>query len=647
VSTEVTSKDAEASSWFQPRARAAPEVTAAGNPAAGHPAPPAGHPAPPAGYRNGSDGQGNSSAARNGHGFADSQHDGLNAMIGIATAVSPAPDAAVRTSAPRTSAPRVITLATPVLERVAETAPQERMPARESRHSRVHGRPSRAPAWRRLPWPLLAILAVQVVMAVRLIWSNTAFTDEATYLYAGSQELSHWLSRTPVADYQSVLPGSPALYPPLGDLANTLGGLAAARILSLAFVLGTSGLLYATGHRLFGKAAAVLGTALFAALAVTQYLSALATYDAMALFLLALAAYLTVGRRDDGSLAAATLSCVAAPVVLALANATSYATLLWDPFIIGLVCCAPGLAGDGWRSGRARALRFTMVLAAVLAIGLAMGKAKYLQGIVVTLHPQAGAGQPAAFALSAIWHWAGPVFAIAAAGLLVLLLSRSRPMPALGALLLLAAIAIPLSQALTGTTASLQDHVAYGAWFGSVLAGFALARILRFWPLIAIAGVALILALPAAYARPANSLYHTWAAENPAFITTLRSLVHPGNQRYLIEGDAGIPAYYVGPRVTSLQWKQAGDYTYTDGATGRTYQNGPALAQAVQHRVFALIILNFTHASAAEPAADFAVLAAIQKYGGYHVSRYLPPSTAGSESPYTVWQVNSAARARA
>src|SRR5580693_9869237 len=89
VSTEVTSKDAEASSWFQPRARAAPEVTAAGNTAAGHPAPPAGHPAPPAGYRNGSDGQGNSSAARNGHGFADSQHDGLNAMIGIATAVSP------------------------------------------------------------------------------------------------------------------------------------------------------------------------------------------------------------------------------------------------------------------------------------------------------------------------------------------------------------------------------------------------------------------------------------------------------------------------------------------------------------------------------------------------------------------------------
>ena len=220
-------------------------------------------------------------------------------------------------------------------------------------------------------------------------------------------------------------------------------------------------------------------------------------------------------------------------------------------------------------------------------------------------------------------------------------------MSVLGALLLLAAVVVPLSQALTGTATSLQDHLACGAWFGSLLAGMALARILRYRALIGLAGVALITGLPVAYAQPANALYHAWAAENPAFITTLRSLIQPGDQRYLIEGDAGIPAYYVGPRVTSLQWKEAGDYSYTDSATGATYQNGPALADAIRHRVFALVILNFTHASAAEPADDLAVVAAIRKYGGYHVAGYLPPSTLASDSTYTVWQINSGSKARA
>ena len=49
-----------------------------------------------------------------------------------------------------------------------------------------------------LPWPLFAVLTVQAALALRLVWSNTAYIDEALYLYAGGQELNHWLHGTPV-----------------------------------------------------------------------------------------------------------------------------------------------------------------------------------------------------------------------------------------------------------------------------------------------------------------------------------------------------------------------------------------------------------------------------------------------------------------
>jgi len=37
-------------------------------------------------------------------------------------------------------------------------------------------------------WPLFAVLGVQAVLTLRLLWSNTAFQDEALYLRAGHLE---------------------------------------------------------------------------------------------------------------------------------------------------------------------------------------------------------------------------------------------------------------------------------------------------------------------------------------------------------------------------------------------------------------------------------------------------------------------------
>jgi hypothetical protein len=115
------------------------------------------------------------------------------------------------------------------------------------------GAPS-IPTGSRLKWlsraALAAILCLQAALSLRM--RNTAFEDEALYLYAGHMELVHWLHGvSQQGDYASYFDGAPVLYPVLGALADAVGGLFAARCLSLLAMLGTTGLLYALTRRLF------------------------------------------------------------------------------------------------------------------------------------------------------------------------------------------------------------------------------------------------------------------------------------------------------------------------------------------------------------------------------------------------------------
>lgn len=505
---------------------------------------------------------------------------------------------------------------------------------------------------RALPWPLFAVLIIQALLATRLVWSNTPFVDEATYLFVGSQDLNHWIHGAPMDDYQTILSGSPAIYPPLAAIVNAVGGLTAVRFLSMAFMAGTTCLLYATVTRLFDKWTALVATALFAGLSGTQFLGALATYDPMALFLVALSAYLVVGRSNAyDTLTDVAYSTVIAGAVLALANADKYATALWDPVVVGLACCAPPLAGHPWRYGVGRALRFSVTLWAFLAVGLAIGKAKYIKGILYTTvarsSAQAGMGQPASLVLHNAWKWAGLAVVLTVLGVVVLLItSRSRfpharrgAVVLLCAILLFAAIAAPVNQARIGTSVSLQKHVVFGAWFGCFLAGYALTRILRIRVLIGAAALVLAVPVAAANALTAQALYR-WPTENPAFISALKAYVRPGDERYLISGYDDIPAYYVG-NVSSLQWKEAGTYSYTDPETGQFLLNGPAFADAIRRRVFTLIILDFpTNAAPDEPANDYLIAADIAKYRTYKVVGHLPPGDSSSSNYYTVWRVS-------
>ena len=233
-------------------------------------------------------------------------------------------------------------------------------PARRDRLPLLDGagqRPRR-PRLAAQPWPLLAVLLVQAALSLRLTWSNTAFQDEALYLRAGHLEWARWLHNTPIPNFPAYFSGAPVLYPPLGALADSVGGLTAARLLSLGFMLGVTTLLWATTARLYGQRAALLATALFATLAGTQFLGAFATYDAMALFLLALAAWLGVRCADCQGWTRAIL-LITTGVLLAAADAVKYATALFTPVVIVVVAMTVwrkrgGSAGTYGRPDRAR-----------------------------------------------------------------------------------------------------------------------------------------------------------------------------------------------------------------------------------------------------------------------------------------------------
>jgi len=133
----------------------------------------------------------------------------------------------------------------------------------------------------RMPWLLLAVLAVQAALSASLVRARTAFGDEALYLSAGHLEWSHWLHGAQIPVYQTWFSGAPVIYPPIGAIADSFGGLAAARLLSLVFMLGATSFVWGTATRLLGdQRVSFFTAALFAALAPTLHLGSFATYDA-------------------------------------------------------------------------------------------------------------------------------------------------------------------------------------------------------------------------------------------------------------------------------------------------------------------------------------------------------------------------------
>jgi hypothetical protein len=480
---------------------------------------------------------------------------------------------------------------------------------------------------------LIAVLTVQAVLSLRLVWSNTASLNEAIYLFGGHVELAHWLHGTPLPPLATYLPGAPVIYPPLAALAASAGGLAGARLLSLAFVLGATGLLWSTTSKLFGRPAAFFAAALFAVAGPTQALGALATYDAMALCLLAASTWCVVSAQDRDN---STWLLVAGTSLLALANAAEYATVVLDPAVIALAAITAatrrGLKPGFVRSGHLAASTLGLVGAL-----LALGGPWYLSGVLATTFSGAG-GKPASLVLADASKWCGLVCALAVLGVICALRRADRRHLVTVIVLAVSGTLVPLDQALLHNTASLFKEADLGAWFAAAAAGFAIARMFgagrRMWLRAGAASLAGLLAVAVAgtTGRAQASRYFQGWPNSAATIAALRPLTraHPGN--YLAE-DYDVPAYYLEGTIAWPRWSQTWYFAYQSPRTRPLLSGDAAYQAAIDDGYFALIVLSFTDT----PGTDAQIVADMSQAGTYQLVRAIPVQDDSGSGQVMVW----------
>lgn len=448
-------------------------------------------------------------------------------------------------------------------DRSASGSPLIVRPARAVAYPAVSGRSAagdgrQAGGWRRSHrLGLLAVVAVQAALAARLVWSNTAFQDEAQYLWYGHMEWQHWLHGAPLP--ANDFSGAPQVYPPLGALADSVGGLAGARLLALLFMLGATALLYASASRIFGKSAGLIAAAMFVAVGPTADMSAWATYDPMAIFLTALSAWLAV-RAADSRIPELWIFLAAA--VMVLADAAKWATGLWNPVIVALVVLT---ARMNWALALARGVRLACYAAAIAAPALfVFGGAQYLTQISDTTTSRVTGATPQWLVLWTATPIVASVLVLALLGVLLSWRERDSRRTLLCTVLVAAVVLAPAFQAHDQTTVSLYKHVVFGVWFGAMGAGYALSKATvinaaKGWRV----GLAAAIFTGLVGFDQASFWYGLWPNSKPLMAAVERLL--PARGPILMQdGDGAVALYYLRPH--GIQPKIMTSYAYSPAA---------------------------------------------------------------------------------
>jgi hypothetical protein len=454
---------------------------------------------------------------------------------------------------------------------------------------------------------LLVVLAVQTALSVRLVRADTAFDDEAMSLWAGHLEWAHWLHGTSIPQFPKYLSGAPVIYPPLGALADSLGGLAAARVLSLLFMLGATALLWGTAGRLYGRRAALFAAALFAALGPTLHLGAFATDDALRVVLVALASWCVVRAGDRGK---GTGWMVAAGTALAVANAAAYSSVLFDLVVLALALLTAWPAGGRLAARRCATLLITVMV--LLAAGVLIGGSAYLGGFErTTLAPAPGASPP----LPVLAHsasWAGLIVVLAACGVIISWASRQGWAQTLLLAVFTAAVVLgPLEQARQHALASLNQHVGLGAWFGAIAAGYAVDRFIAAAPAgrgqaVTCGACVVALVFPVSLGASQSWALATDWPNATSFLAVLRPLADHGSGRLLVE-DPAVARYYLPAGRQWQRWSSTrniilpsgistGGPASTAGVAGAG--NAGVFAEFITRGYFSYVALNFADTTA-------------------------------------------------
>jgi len=477
---------------------------------------------------------------------------------------------------------------------------------------------------------LLGVLVLQAILSLHL--RNTAFEDEALYLYAGHIELAHLLHHTALhGNFAASLSGAPVLYPVLAAALDNVGGLALVRALSLVEMLSITAMVYSIGRYLFNERAGLCAAGLFSVTESALFLGNFATYDATCLFLLASAAWIMVYTARSKW----PLFLLAIPVA-ALAVAVKYAGLLWIP----TVAILPPLVA--WPDRLRRVWLYPLVFLAgvggLLSAGLRLGGHTYVTVIQNTITDRAQGTTPVGTLLRDSLSWGGVVFALAVVGSVAYiwkvrteddeqiapaagLLGRA----ALGLVLTVTALLAPAYQAYLHTDISFQKHIGFGLFFAAPMAGFGLARLMGDYfrrPHIGVGlwSLALVLAMV-----QSNRLYQAWPSST-AFISAFATHLKP-NAKYLVEAPE-VPEYYLENRSDALPDQFTSTYSVPP-------LNGPAnFTAAVKAGQFQVICFD----GDVTPANDAALGKALAADHSYYLANkiFIGPSY-GAGDYYEIW----------
>lgn len=458
--------------------------------------------------------------------------------------------------------------------------------------SRTRVKASTLPAF----WPLMLILALQAAISLTTL-HNTAFQDEGLYLYAGRILVhNYWLGGPASLDhYAFYFSGYPDIYPLIGGFLDMIGGLELARSFSLFCMMGVNAIIYFSTQKFFQRPAAIFASATYGSLGAVLFLGRLATYDALCIFLIALATAIVYRMSTSRH---SWLALMIGPL-LVLSILDKYAAILFVPSILGILVLCSIIFLGWWRMLlRLSIVIISLVISLVVAYHF-MDKAAFHAIAGSTTNRVVSNPASRVFLFEHVLQIDGIIYAAALLGFVLIFLRHKRFR--LFALLLLASSCLaPAYHIYKQEFVSLDKHLAFSLFFAMPLVGYALARLSgymqrtasnsdgRYW----LAGLSCILLIFILGTQQSQSGYATWANSSDLSYA-LHTQMRDGSGRFLVE-DIEVARYDA--RNITQQWQWNGlYYFYYVNAAHQQLLGDPAVTQAINDRYFALVELSFIY----------------------------------------------------
>jgi hypothetical protein len=233
------------------------------------------------------------------------------------------------------------------------------------------------------------------------------------------------------------------------------------------------------------------------------------------------------------------------PVLLFLANATKYMTIIFDPFVIALAA----LQASGWRAMARRMMALGLATVTLDVLCLFLAGVAYVRGLLFsTLERKAGTS--AVFAAVKVanpviigdtWKWIGPILAAALIALLIAVIRREDAKTiAIVGLLISAGLIVTVEGLHLHTVESMRKHDDFSAWFACAASGSMVARLKLRSLSSRVAAVLLGCAVTVSgiyYSHTAKSTYEAGGSPTTLQIaSTLRPYLEMPGGRFLVGG---------------------------------------------------------------------------------------------------------------